>query len=447
MTQKDILNIIAEGENERVEFKTSFNKEVIETLVAFANTKGGAVYIGVSDKGKITGVNINNESLKNWVNEVKNKTYPIIIPDINTYIIENKNVIELNIDTYPLKPVATQGRYFKRVGNSNHLLSATEVSEMHLKTINSSWDAYPDPLHTMGDISNEKVQNVINQLKIKGKTVDNNIETFLSKSNLLRENKLTFAAYLLFKKSDCFLSTIELGRFQDDITIKDSDRTKSDLINQVEDVFNFVKKHINKAIIITGQPQNTEKWDYPLEAIREIIMNMIVHRNYRSSSDSIVKVYNDKIEFYNPGRLPDDITVEDLLNNTYNSNPRNKLIADLFKDLGHIEKYGSGIKRVINLFKKENLPIPEFENISGGFMVTVFAKSNKDTLNDTLNNRHKILLKMIKDNKYVKQEEMAEKCTISIETIKRDIKKMQKNKLIQRIGSKKSGYWKIINNI
>ena len=138
---------------------------------------------------------------------------------------------------------------------------------------------------------------------------------------------------------------------------------KADIIAQTDQVMDFVLKHINKEIIITGEAQNTQKWQYPLEAIREIVMNMIVHRDYRSASDSIVKIFNNKIEFYNPGRLPDNITVEDLLSNNYKSTPRNKLIADFCKSLGLIEKYGSGIRRIVDYFKAENLPKPEFRNI------------------------------------------------------------------------------------
>lgn len=267
----DINTIVLNGENEHTEFKTSFNKELIETVVAFANKNGGSVYIGISKNNKIVGTDLNAESVQNWVNEIKSKTTPELIPDYNIYTINHKTIVEIKVESYPLKPVATQGRYLKRVGNSNHLLSVNEVSDMHLRCINSSWDAFPDPLHSIEDIAIQKVQNAINVLRNKGKNIDSDTHTFLTKYSLLRDDKLTFGAYLLFKKNDCFLSTIELGHFQDEITIKDSDRTKSDLITQVEDVFDFVKKHINKAIIITGEPQNTEKWDYPLEAIREII--------------------------------------------------------------------------------------------------------------------------------------------------------------------------------
>src|SRR5690606_36386391 len=138
---------------------------------------------------------------------------------------------------------------------------------------------------------------------------------------------------------------------------------------------------MNLALIITGDIENKQKWQYPLEAIREIVLNMIIHRDYRANSDSVVKIFDDKIEFYNPGKLPDEITIQDLKENNYKSIPRNKAIAEFFKNLGWIEKYGSGIGRIINYFKEANLPLPIFENHSSGFLVTVFAKT---TSNDPL---------------------------------------------------------------
>jgi len=157
------------------------------------------------------------------------------------------------------------------------------------------------------------------------------------KNDLIRDEKITNAAYLLFTNRDTIMTTIELGRFQTETIIKDTARTKSDILNQIDQVIDFVKKHINKEIIITGQPKNIQKWQYPLEAIREIVINMIIHRDYRSSSDSIIKIFNDRIEFYNPGRLPDSITIEDLFTNNYKSTPRNKQIADFCKNIGIIE--------------------------------------------------------------------------------------------------------------
>jgi len=89
---KEILQHIAKGESEFLEFKTSFNKEVIETLVAYANAKGGDVIIGVSDTKKIIGVTVSEESIQNWINQMKQTTYPQLIPEVVTYIIKEKKI-------------------------------------------------------------------------------------------------------------------------------------------------------------------------------------------------------------------------------------------------------------------------------------------------------------------------------------------------------------------
>lgn len=271
MNNQEFNNTIISGENEKVEFKSSFNDEVITSLVAFSNTKGGTVYIGISDKGEVKGINLGKETIQSWVNEIKNKTYPSIIPSSEIYLYDNKIIALLSVIEYPIKPVSFKGRYYKRIGNANHSMSVTEVADAHLQSINSSWDAYPNTTHLLDDISLEKVQSSIVLMNKNGMSVADDPLTLLLKYNLLRDNKLTNAAYLLYKKTDSFDTTIELGRFQDAITIKDTARTKSDVITQVDQVFDFVKKHLNKRVIITGNAQNTQKWQYPLEAIREII--------------------------------------------------------------------------------------------------------------------------------------------------------------------------------
>ena len=382
MISEELNKLIVSGENDRVEFKSSFNIEVIETLVAFANTRGGKVLIGVSNKNVINGVLINSESVQSWVNEIKTKTSPDLVPEAEIIEVETKKIVVFSIQEYPIKPVSFRGKYFKRIESANHILSTQEVVNMHLQTFNTSWDYHINNQFTVDDISFEKVQLAIDRINQAGSKITEDPLTFLIKNDLIRDGFITNAAYLLFKKNDTTLTTIELGRFQNEIIIKDSSRTKSDILTQIEQVLDFVRKHINKEIVITGQAQNIQKWQYPLEAIREIVMNMIIHRDYRSASDSIVKVFDEKIEFYNPGRLPENITVDDLLSNNYKSTPRNKLIADFCKGLGLIEKYGTGIRRIINYFVVENLPKPVFQNISDGFMVTVFCHEKNNDIQD-----------------------------------------------------------------
>ena len=136
-------------ETQHIEFKPNFNEDVIETLVAFANTKGGKVLVGIDDKGNpIRNFTIGKESIQHWVNEVKTKTQPQIIPDCEIVDYSGSQIVEFFVQEYPIKPVSTRGKCFKRVGNSNHLLSVDEIANEHLKTIISSWDMYPDPIHS-----------------------------------------------------------------------------------------------------------------------------------------------------------------------------------------------------------------------------------------------------------------------------------------------------------
>ncbi|MDR2824631.1 MAG: ATP-binding protein, partial [Prevotellaceae bacterium] len=113
------MNILPDIENQTVEFKTSFNDEVIETLVAFTNAKGGTVYVGLNDEGKPQGVTVSKETIQNWINEIKNKTATQIIPDAEEFDIEGKSIVALTISENPVKPVAFKGRFYKRVKNSN----------------------------------------------------------------------------------------------------------------------------------------------------------------------------------------------------------------------------------------------------------------------------------------------------------------------------------------
>ena len=304
-TDEYYQRLIQQGESARVEFKTSFQKELIETLVAFANSKGGLVLVGVSDAGQITGVDIKAETQQGWVNQCKQNTTPSVIPDIEVIVLGGKTVAVISVDEYPVKPVACKGRYFKRIGNANHQMSPTEISDAHIKLINSSWDYHPDPVHGLDSISQTKVQAFADALSLKA-----SFKAVMEKFELIKDDRPTFGCHLLFSKNDVLLSTIEAGRFATQTVIKDSITSKDSLIEQVTRIMDFIRKHTNKAYIITGNPKREERWDYPMDAIREIIINMIVHRDYRSANDSTIKIFDERIEFFNPGALLEDLTVE-----------------------------------------------------------------------------------------------------------------------------------------
>ena len=135
MDREEILNIIKRGESDSLEFKASFCKEVIESIVAFSNTKGGKVIIGVLDNKDIAGISLSDESIQTWLNQIKQNTSPQVIPDVLTIEIGDKTIVVFDVMEYPIKPVAYRNKYFRRIANSNHLMSLDEITNEHLKTI------------------------------------------------------------------------------------------------------------------------------------------------------------------------------------------------------------------------------------------------------------------------------------------------------------------------
>lgn len=166
MDIENIKNIIAQGEGTFVEFKRSYNRQVIESIVAFANKKGGIVLIGITDSGEITEIELNEESLINWQNEIKLKTEPSIQPDIKKVLIDNKVIVIIKVPEYPVKPVSFQGRYYIRRNNSNHLLSVSEINDVYLQSIQTSWDSYPYADVTYRDLNERDIITFIENVNI-----------------------------------------------------------------------------------------------------------------------------------------------------------------------------------------------------------------------------------------------------------------------------------------
>ncbi|MCL2844381.1 MAG: putative DNA binding domain-containing protein [Chitinivibrionia bacterium] len=470
---------LPEKEDIQTEFKPNFNTEVVETLVAFANAKGGTVFVGVHDKkGTPLGITIGKESVANWINDIKSITSPQIVPDVEVFSIDGKDIAAFSIAEYPVKPVSTRGKHFKRFGNSNHLLNSQEIANEHLKTINSSWDFYIAPNHSEKDLSDEKIKkfaNVMRQNESIGQLEMSDTQ-ILEKMEIFRGNKITFGAYLLFAKDYCSISDVQIGRFKSDTMIIDSLSLNCDLFQEVEAIIVFIKKHLKVEYIITGNPQRTERLDYPLDAIREIVINMIVHRDYRDSSASIIKIFDNRIEFFNPGNLYDGITIENLLSGNYTSKSRNKLIAKTFKEIGMIERYGSGIMRVRKICREYGVKEPDFYEMTGGFQVVLYNEvvdygSENDTVNaendtvnaendtvnaenDTVNagndtvslkKKQQLILDSIAVNPYITSEKLAEIVGITAINVRVNLAKLKEKGLLERIGADKNGYWKIIN--
>lgn len=308
---------------------------VIETAVAFANTKGGAILIGISGKKEIKGVKIGKETLKSWTNGIYQATEAVIIPEIELSKVEEKTIVIVKIKEAPLKPVAYKGVCFLRVKNSNKKLTPKEMAEIYLQMISSSWDSYIIEKATVKEIDYDRVRGYIKLASETGRReVSERPLEVLKKLELIRDNKPTWASILLFGKNpQKFLpqAKIHCGRFKNNVTVIDDDLIAGDIIEQVDKAMEFVKRHLKLKFEITGEPRRKEIWEYPLEAVREAIINAICHRDYTKSTDTQIRIYDDKLVIWDPGKLPLGITIEDLCK-PHRSVPRNKLVAQVFFD-------------------------------------------------------------------------------------------------------------------
>ena len=414
--QNKLLHIIQEGESERVEFKTSFNKAVIETLVAFSNTRGGQILIGVDNNGQIKGVDITDETVQKWINEIKQTTEPALFPIIDFVKIDDKQVIIFSINEFPIKPIAYKDRYYIRKHNSNHKLSIDEISELRFHSLNYSFDSY-EVNTKITELDKMAIDYFTNKVKNTGRyQLGNNIEEDFIKLGLIRNNKLTRAAELLFGLHH---TNIHIGRFKSETTIIDDLMIRSPLILAVDETLNFIKKNIRLGFIFGGETtKRGEKWQYPIPALREFLLNAIVHRDYLNPTDVIIKIFDEKIEITNPGKLMGDLSVEIIKSGNYIAQHRNKLLTEIFYLTGDIEKYGTGFRRVKEWFG--DYPNLKYELVDLTNFIQLKVFSVNVPVNVPVNKRQLAILQDLEKTPNITQATLAIKYTVNEKTIKRD---------------------------
>ena len=437
-------------EDSITEFKTSFNIAVIETLVAFANTKGGSVYIGIHDNGKITGVQLNPESVQNWVNEIKCKTEPTLIPDVDIIEVDKKQIVKLHVKEYPVKPLSVQGRYYKRHINSNHLMNASEVSDCYLQSMQYSWDSYPHSGGTLDSLDNKRIEHFFNRISEKGRIqLNGSTRENLVKLKLIKEGIPTNAAMLLFAK-DPLMYDIHVGRLKTSSLILDDRIIRNTLFEAVDETMRYIIGHLKVAYEITGgTTQRTEIFEYPLTALRELVLNAIIHREYTSPIDIQIKIFDNKITIFNPGKLYGNLTVQDLHRDDYQASARNKLVVEAFYLTGDIEKYGTGYSRVRQVIKEYPTMTFEYQEVANGFLVELNYKIQKNstvTENVTENvteKRQRQILSIIKSIPQITTTQLALLQHVTSRTILRDLDALKSQGKLRRVGGDKGGYWEI----
>jgi len=373
-------------ESETVEIKRSLaeRREILETISAFSNTKGGTIYIGIDPIGEITGIDIGNQTMENLANDIKQNTDPKVFPTIEIKKINNKDVIVIKVAEYPTKPVWAKNKAFLRVGRSNQRISAEKIRDFIYKNKAFKWDYQLKPELKLTEIDTARVKLFLQKVEEeRNTTFDASRATgkILEKLNLLKDGHLTNASLLLFGKNPqrhLLQSEIRCARFNgiEPIDFADIQVIEGTIIEQVTAVLNFIRRHINVAARVTGEPERKETWEYPKEALREAIINAVCHRNYEDTGNVQVRIFDNRLEVWNPGSLPGNLTVE-MLRKDHQSKPRNELIARCFYLIKYIEQWGTGTNRMIKLCQKAGLPGLEFLELTDSFVVIFRRKLQK----------------------------------------------------------------------
>lgn len=367
METTELRQLIVQGENSKVEFKERRDQEAIETAAAFANTNGGAILIGVSDHRVITGITIGKETLRDVANRISQAIEPRVIMEVESVEIEGKSVLLVQITESQIKPVSVKGICYKRIGNSNRVMSPQEIAQMHLKSVGQTWDQLSVVSAKNHDIDEQKIQWYLTRREANRNVAqpqNMTVPDLLRNINCISEEETPTHAGILFfgKHPQKFFQNAQLRvvRFKGTsvthpvIDRLDCSGTLWEIVNAAEE---FIRRNI-RLLSLRGSKsfQRDDKFEYPLEALREAIINGLIHRNYQEPADVRVFIFDNRIEIINPGSFPEDVRPHKPIHR-----PVNPILSQLMYDVGFVERYGSGIKMMQRLCKESENKEPRYE--------------------------------------------------------------------------------------
>ncbi|MDA2935988.1 helix-turn-helix domain-containing protein [Patescibacteria group bacterium AH-259-L05] len=452
MSKNKIKKLIEKGESESLELKPSLSqiKEIIQTIAGLVNKNGGKIIIGAYSKGNILGLQIGKDTIERLTNKISTSLEPKIYPKIEVKEIDGKKIIIIEVSEAKEKPVFAFGRVFKRVGKSTLRMSRQEIERLIVEKKKVYWDEQICEEAALKDIDEEKIKWFLRKAKYERNfnvEPETPVGEALERLGLIKNGKLTNAAILLFgKKPQRFFlqAQTRCARFKGikPLEFIDMKVFEGNIINQRDDAVEFVKEHIKLHAKIVGI-ERVEKWEYPIEAIREAITNAICHRDYEISSNVQVRIFDDRIEVWGVGPLPNPLRLEDL-KKKHDSILRNHLIGKCFFLIKFIEQWGTGTNRIIEECLKHGLPEPLFEEITESLVITFWkTKLTEKFLEElNLNERQIKAIEYLKEYKKITSKKYAELFKITERMARNDLKGLADKKVIQKRGvSDKLAYY------
>ncbi|MDR7543524.1 MAG: ATP-binding protein [Armatimonadota bacterium] len=365
-------------EGEEVEFKQQWTDRALEDLAAFANTGGGTVLIGVRKDGEVIGTAAHDAEIERIANVVVSRLG--LTPSIARQTVEDREIIKIHVER-ARGIVGYGGRYLTRVGSTNRDLSQDELARLMMERSGQSWDGVASPWG-LDRIDGAVLARFAELARSRLPEIDPaDPNRTLRNLGLIRDGRLTNAGVLLFADSPQELlphAQARIGVFKG-TGIVDSHDFRGALWQQLDGVMERFRRLLQVRFDVSvTEPtveglQRKEIWEYPLEALREGVINALIHRDYAAPGDIQIRLQDDRLQIWNPGRLPEGIRLDQLRAPNHPSIPRNPMLARAFYFAGLIEQWGTGTTRILEWCRNRGLPEPEFAEEAGGFRV-VFLK-------------------------------------------------------------------------
>lgn len=436
-------------EGDQVEFKEKFNDKCLEDACAFANTRGGVIFLGINDDGEALGVPKSDAFVQKVASAMSDTLG--IAPRMQWRTVDGADALVISVTATDWL-VACKGRHLVRVGSTNRELSREEVSRRMLRQIGSSWDALPADRGP--DAIDESAVNrfvtlvkELNKDRLPHLSGDEPARSILDKLDLINGDRPTNAAILLFGKDPQRLfrtARIRIARVRDGEILGEHVQ-EGTLFDQLDGAVGALRSRFLDVRFEVGTEgtgiegmQRSEVWEYPYVALREALNNALVHRDYMTAGDIQIRVYEDRMELWNPGPLLNDLNPALLRIDPHPSRRRNELVGEVFYKAGLIERWGTGTLRMIKACRQQGLPEPEFVDNEGGGFKVIFRKdrlSEEQLRQMGLNERQMQAVLHVKEvgalsNSGYQQLTGAEKRTAT-----RDLSDLVERGILERVGA------------
>ena len=437
-------------ESETVEFKksTAELKEAAISIVAMLNKHGqGEVFFGISDDGQVVGQDIGRMTIKEVTQTVVDNIEPKIYPRVEIRKIEGKDCIVVEAHGIG-SPYFAYGRAYIRVGESNKALTPHEIEKLILNKKKLLWESEISE-RKLKDIDIQTLKDYMKRANEEGRInfKYSNAKTTLRKLHLLSGEKLIKAAEVLFCSDNSMEVQAAVFAGTDKITFLDIKKFKGNIFSLRRQAEVYVDGNIKWRADLS-ESRRKEIPEIPTRAISEAIGNSLCHRDYANPKGNEVAIFKDRVDIYNPGTFPDELSPEDFIKGDGYSILRNPLIAETMYMSADIEKWASGLKRIYDECTAAGVRV-EFKRVKTGFVVSFHRPKWEEGEGLVGGQKSKVkskvkVIEIIIQNPSITIPEIAASLDMSIPGVEKIIRSLKEQKRLRRVGPDKGGHWEVL---